>query len=220
MTSKTLIASALVLGLTTVGVQSADAAVIAAYDFNSASASATTEAANVNAQDVVSGPSAGNSAISFTSNRIEISNSDYEEAASVALANGQFVKFVVTADPGYELDLSGLTYKHARSNSAPRVVTVYASTDGFATSSIIDTDGNNNSSTLEQRSVILTGSPWQNLSQIEIRFVFHDDNSSPGVARYDDFILSGEVSLIPEPASLALLGLGGLCLLGGRRTRV
>ena len=41
-------------------------------------------------------------------------------------------------------------------------------------------------------------------------------NNSSGNWRYDDVIISG-VSVVPEPSSIALAGLGGLALLGRRR---
>ena len=69
----------------------------------------------------------------------------------------------------------------------------------------------------ENASVDVSGSDFDNLSSITFQFRFFDnatDNSNQ-INRLDDIQLSG--TIVPEPASLALLPLGALAL--GRRRR-
>ncbi len=202
----TVLTAALMLGISSAG----HADIIVSYDFNSASGSATTIDAQVTATAVTAGPNVNNSLV-FSNNQARITNSDYEETKALAHSTGQYITFSVEANAGKSLDLTDLKYKHSRTDSAPRRLAVFASVDGGAFSEIDDI-GNGNSSTLPSFTADLSSSTYDNVQEIAFRFVFYDDNPSPGLARFDDFILNGEV--IPEPASLALMGLGGLLMLG------
>jgi len=54
-----------------------------------------------------------------------------------------------------------------------------------------------------------------NNANVQFRLTYDGATSSSGNNRWDNFYVEAE--LVPEPGSLALLGLGGLCLLGRRR---
>ncbi len=192
------------------------AVVIASYDFNSASGSPTTSVPLVTSSAVTAGPNVNNSLV-FTANQAQITNSAYEEVKANAHTNGQYITFNVEADAGKTLDLTQLQYKHSRTNSAPRRLAVFASKDAGAFAEIQDV-GNGNSSVLPTLTVNLDGGAYDGLGKITFRFVFYDNNTLPGLARFDDFELMGDV--VPEPASLALASLGGLALLGRRRRNV
>ncbi|NJK91068.1 MAG: PEP-CTERM sorting domain-containing protein [Blastochloris sp.] len=160
---------------------------------------------------------------SFTSGRIEISNTDYIETASAALADGQYLSVTLTSDLGFLLTLDTFSMGHARSNSAPRQLAIYAATNGSSSFTSLGTVGNANSSTLTTYTRDLTTAPisFVNLNSVEFRMVWFDDNATPGVARYDNITISGDVAAIPEPSTYVLVGvaLGSLWLLRRRRFR-
>ncbi len=53
----------------------------------------------------------------------------------------------------------------------------------------------------------------------QVGFLAYIDVFTSGAENFDTFNFEVNAGVIPEPASLALLGLGGLCMLGGRRRR-
>lgn len=214
MTRKTrFTCAALLATLMTAAIAQAD--VIVSYNFNSASGSPTTMDPLVTATAVTAGPNVNNSLV-FTSSQAQITNTDYEETKALAHNAGQYITFSVEANAGKLLNLTDLKYKHSRTFSAPRRLAVFASLDGGAFSEIHDV-GNGNESILPEFTASLDSSTFDSVGEIVFRFVFYDDNTSPGLARFDDIILNGAV--IPEPASLALIGLAGLLMLP-RRKRV
>ena len=203
-----------ILGLFFGALASSDAAILANYNFTGATASVDADA--------------NSTATSFTSN--------YPSDSGLSGAGNYFVRvqvtpavatttnyftFTVTAASGFTLNLTDLALKTALVDpSNPSGTTfVRSSVDGYASDLGSYTQTGTSGSTFTDRSIDLSGAAYQNLSTITFR-IYHYDNtdstSSTGlVHRIDDVVLNG--SAVPEPASIALLGLGGLSLLVRRR---
>jgi len=144
-----------------------------------------------------------------------------------AISTDAYFSFTVDADSGYQLDLDGgfirFDYSINETNQA-RSVSVFTSVDGFTEANVLQTfTGNNGTpSTLTHT---FSGSQFDGLTDpVEVRFYLHDAqfNTSSGT-RYsimDNVTLDGTVSVVPEPGSLALLGIGCGWLLVRQRRRL
>jgi hypothetical protein len=103
------------------------AQVIATWDFEGDVASASTVAPNASAGDAVFGP--GNGPASFpvgNSTTDAFSANDWSTGGTTA---NRYIEFSLTADPGFELNITGITFDERRSGTGPREFTVISSTD-------------------------------------------------------------------------------------------
>ncbi|HEX7010476.1 MAG TPA: PEP-CTERM sorting domain-containing protein [Phycisphaeraceae bacterium] len=142
--------------------------------------------------------------------------------ATTSFSDAVYFSFTVTPDSGNTLNLDSLTLDAARGGgSRPRGFVVRSSADGFTTDLAVNPNTNTDLPT--QRLIDFFTTYTVDLSDpafdavagpLEFRiYVF-----SPGTGSaidFDNITLHGEV--VPEPASLALLGLGGLGFLRRRR---
>ncbi|MGF1633175.1 MAG: PEP-CTERM sorting domain-containing protein [Phycisphaerae bacterium] len=132
------------------------------------------------------------------------------------LADGEYMTFTIEADAGNTLNLSDISFRAARNGGGGAInrLDLYVSVDDGAFTKVGDTlstgDTSNPSTTIRD----LSGGAFQDVQKAQFAFVFFNGNNGRGYI--DDIALDGEV-VIPEPASLSMLGLGSLALL--RRTR-
>ncbi len=181
-----------------------------------------------------------------SSTNFQMKGSSGTQTPSVAIANNAYFEFTVNFSalaPGQEANLTSLNFIAARSGATERgfFITTNGPADGFGYDAPSDAGyGNTTAGTTfvsfdknvdSQRtttagtgeftaySLDLTGSDFQNLTSDVTFRLYATSDATGGTVQFDDFVLNGDVVAIPEPASLALLGLGGLCMLGGRRRR-
>jgi len=214
----------------------AHAAVITQYSFTDVVAgqlnrAATTVATNVTAGDITNAPTVnGNPTVVLqrlngvgyaTQPSLAASRAAFNEANDIA---NVYFSFVVSPDSGYELNLDELTFNVARGGAAtPRTYDVRSSVDGFAASLVA---GPVEILTVRPNftpvSIDLSGAAFQSLtSPLTFRIHYMGQVGQFGQAiDFDDIKLNGEVAVIPEPSTLALLALAGGWLFRRRQREV
>ncbi len=206
-----------------------------------------TNAANLTAGDVGvgaglasgsggAGLSASRNNLFATSNRVTGSNQT-AGTVSAAVADDDYFGFTLTPDVGYQLNLESFSFNIGfnsfnQPNGASFFV-VRTSADGFANNASIVYSydeavdpvlDNANSGRIAPKVIV----PVVDLSSltgltgaIEIRVYVFDSGPSSGSStpslRLDDFVVNGEAVLIPEPAAVMLMSLGGVLILSRRR---
>ncbi len=131
------------------------------------------------------------------------------------LADGEYMTFTISADPGLALDLTSIDFRTARNGGGGAInrLNLYANVDngGFvqAGSTVFLGDTSNPPVTTIDLSSI-TGA-----ETVQFAFVFFNGRNQRGYL--DDIVLNGTV--IPEPAAGGLI-LGGLGLLAMLRRRI
>lgn len=134
-----------------------------------------------------------------------------------AFANNLYLSLTVTPTNATDrLTVNSLSFNIARGGAAtPRGYFVRTSLDNFA-SDLVGTGPNGDVGT-QRPTFLFVNAPISgasNLSSLTLRFYAY----TPGTGQsldIDDIILNG--SVVPEPASAALLGLGALSLIARRR---
>ena len=204
---------------------SASAATIASYDFSSDTSSSDAEANSTANDFAATGGAFG------ASGRSGFWTNFFTRDGETTLTGNNYVGFTVDIDAGYELDLTALSFNYnsndANGTIAPTATTTFSvrtSADGFAsdlsgTYSANPDVANSNGAAEESASFDLSGASFQNLTgSFEVRIYAElSESSFEFINRYDNALLTGDTALVPEPGSLALLGLGGLCVLRRRR---
>lgn len=169
--------------------------------------------------------------------------------ASDAVTNGSYFTFTVTANAGYELDLTSLTFTATKGGGSTRGFAIQTSATGFSTngSTNINTGApspntNTNQTILGTGAVsanyattlstsrttaysnfdITLGAPYQNLTSITFR-VYSFAASNFQSVEFDNIVINGdavETSAVPEPSMLALGLMTAVPMLIGRRRGV
>lgn len=206
----------------------AHATIIVQYTFPGSSFSPTATAANTTATPVNdTGSSADLEPGSTLPNSIFLEQLILSTTPAAAVANNQFFQFTTTPTPGFELDLTSLTFDAGRGGgSTPRGFVLRSSLDGFA-SDIATGTIPTVQPTLTPFSIDLSGISFQGITSALTFRIYGFTPSAPLVGVfYDDLTLNGTVvsaQAVSEPGTLTMVGMGLLGLLGFswrcRRTR-
>jgi hypothetical protein len=152
---------------------------------------------------------------------------------SAALADTDYFTFTLTAANGsFPLDLNSLTFSHGITSSSSNAqdifshVIVQSTVTGFGTGNglvLLDDETINKgagiASNFEPVTANISGASYDSVTTMTFQVRFWDTRSGQNrnFNRIDDLVIIGDVSVIPEPSTFALLGLGGLSLLLLRR---
>lgn len=135
-----------------------------------------------------------------------------EDDMNGAIAAQQYSTFAVTADPGYRLTLSSLTFDVGRGFRGAQDYAVRSSADSFASNIVFANQAI--SQTVARQDVSLSGSEYDGLSAVEFRIYFDDrlnNSASESETFLDNVTLNGTVTAVPEPTLFTMLA-GGLSL--------
>ncbi len=190
----------------------ASAAIITQYTFYDSgdTYSATTEASNITASDYDT--NASNRAFSSDVPTGGGPTSITSDGWNVA---DKYYFFSLTVDGGYELTLDSLTFDYSADASGVDTYDVRYSTDGFGSSTSIGSGALTKDGTWYSVAAN-TGLPDTGLTgTVSFRMYGSGANSAGKDWLHDNVTVNG--SVIPEPATLGLLVLGGLTLLRRRR---
>lgn len=140
-----------------------------------------------------------------------------------ALSRNKYIEFTVTPNVGYQLDLSTLTLDLQRFDATSATsFTLRSSLDSYATNIGTITGFPTNPTAYANFSFSLSAPAYQGLtSSITFRIYEYGASAALGAVRHDNLTLNGDVVVIPEPSTYALVmaGLAVLLVLGrsGRR---
>ena len=117
-----------------------------------------------------------------------------------AFDNTAFFTFTLTPNPTYKLSLTSFVYTGQASGTGPTSFSFRSSADGFATGVGVPTAAGT--------TISLSAPAYQGLTTlIEFRLYGFGASAAGGTYSVNDFTFNGSVDL-PEPSSLALIGLG------------
>ncbi len=124
-----------------------------------------------------------------------------------------YFTFTLDANDGYEINFDNFVYTGTASGTGPTAFALRSSVDAF-TADI-------GSPTATGTTISLTAPPFQHLTApVEFRLYGYSATGGAGTFSINDYTFNGAVGAIPEPNTLALVGVGSLLMLGNlRRTR-
>jgi hypothetical protein len=151
--------------------------------------------------------------------------------AAAAVAADSYFTFTLTANSGYLLNLSSLTFDTARGGSGTRGFALQTSATGFSTDSSTNINlagvvsaGTSTSVTTTRPTYTpivldLSGASYQGLSSLTLR-IFSFSGAVSSSVDYDNIVFNGTAAAaVPEPAVWSSLILGFSLLLVGNRFR-
>lgn len=121
-----------------------------------------------------------------------------------------YFTFTMDANDGYEIDFTSFTYTGQASSQGPQSFELRSSLDNYSS-----TIG---SPTADGTTIDLSAAEFQDITgPVEFRLYGYDAGSNSGTFSVNDYKFEGEVNPVPEPQTLALLGIGTSLLLLNRR---
>lgn len=222
---KTSVAALAAAAFLCAGFQSANAAVLANYNFNSSNGNSS----DTDPDSTASAFTATGLTTSYLDPNFVAGDTIAVRATTASMASTistDYYSFTITPTAGNRLSLSGtaaLTFQYARNTGfggAEFSWAVRSSLDGFTAN--IATGATTGSGTWFNASVNLgAGFDFEDGTAVTFRIYVADGtaNSATAYGYLDNVVLNGTVSVIPEPVNVAL-GVFGLCAVGfaaGRR---
>lgn len=130
-----------------------------------------------------------------------------------------YITFTLDANPGYEIDLSNFKFTGERSSKGPTSIVLRSSLDDYTSNIgfvLAPTE-----QALDYTVEMGNDSRFQNLTDpITFRLYGYKASNNGGKFGIDDYSFNGTVNAVPEPQTLALLGVGSVLMAGYlRRTR-
>jgi hypothetical protein len=139
-----------------------------------------------------------------------------EEDLPAAIAANDYFTWTIEAEAGFQFSVTNVSFNFQRSGTGGTDWALRSSLDSFSTNLASFTALGNSS-----QSVDLTAAGIEDETSVEFRFYGWGGSGAAGSAGFegagDDLTVSGSVSVIPEPGTIALIGSGFALLFGLRR---
>lgn len=155
---------------------------------------------------------------------LDTSFAELGNGLGAAIGNHDYYSFTVTPDAFTTLTYTGLTIDLFKTSGATATVSasLLTSIGGFTEAALVDAvtlvGGGGESGAFFSRSFDLGTLPADVAAPVEFRLYLDDGGGAndANAVRVDNIVLTGDVT-IPEPGSLALLGVSGLLVARRRR---
>jgi len=129
-----------------------------------------------------------------------------------AFDGDDYFTFTLDAKNGHEINFDSLVYTGQASGTGPTAFAFRSSLDGFTT--------NIGSPTATGTSIDLSVPAYQHIKEpIEFRLYGYSASSAAGTFSVNNYTFNGTVTAVPEPNTLALVGIGSLLMLGNQRRK-
>jgi len=150
-----------------------------------------------------------------------------DQTLQEALDNDRYIGFTIDPQGGYELDLAGETvttnWYIQFGGQSPENLALFTSVDGFANTTdavqSFENFGPNDSYTQVTFTLPGTAAYEDITDPFEVRIYFYDGLFGGKLSKVNQVTLTGDVVLIPEPATGSLLLLTGALLMARRQRR-
>lgn len=138
-----------------------------------------------------------------------------QPAVGTSPAGYSSVSFSITIPETQSLDLTSVTfdYRNATPSEAVRWLAFRTSIDTNLTFSELG----GARPAVRNGNVDLSGAAYQRLTDTTVEFYWYAGGQGSGDIDFDTVVINGDVSPIPEPSSIALLGLASLAAMRRRR---
>ena len=199
-----------------------NADIVASFDFTGGSTAGLTQGAGISGFTAVSEALR----IDGSQTSVSINHGNLNGALTRAIANDDFVSFDVAISAAEEFDFTEIALDYNAIAPSDFAVGIFSSLTGFTAGDVIAGDFENNFSgnfSSFADPIDLSGlAALQGLTDTTVEFRIYLSDFSSATSRIhelDNISVSADVvtTAVPEPSSMALLGLGGIALLARRR---